>query len=83
MLIGLKNRMVVKVEEWEQEELKALLNMWGASGYSWNSGQPLETKTPLLSATLFLELEEDKVSYWYSYDRAKNSIKIKQILGRI
>lgn len=74
--------MVVKIEEWEIEELKILLNIWASKGYSWNSGQSLETKRPLLGATLFLELEGEKVIYWYSYDRAKNFIKIKELLGR-
>ena len=68
---------VIKVNEWESEELKELLKIWGALGYTWNSGLPLDSKTPLLGATLFLELEDSKVSFWYSYDRGANFIGIK------
>ena len=68
---------VIRIETWEDQELNELLKIWGTLGYTWNSGMSLESKTPLLGATLFLELEEGKVSYWYSYDRGKNIIGIK------
>jgi len=68
---------VIRVAEWQGQELKDLLKVWGTLGYTWNSGMSLDSKTPLLDAVLFLELDDGKVRYWYSYDRGNNFIGIK------